>query len=155
MTDEKVINQVFGNEWQNLSIEQKTTVEKMLEYMGKNFGITPSLATKDRQIIAAMQLACLEVFGETYDTIMSKNRKRYFVEKRMMMYKIARELSKSSDSKLSMLFPLNRSTCFYYGIKTANDLIDSDKDFRDDFQKLRTSTIEHLKEIENESLHRN
>ena len=119
MTEEKVIEQVYGSDWDSFSEGQKDVISKMLQWMHRNFGITGEEVTRDRRIIAAVQLAVLDTFGIAYDEIMSKSRKRELVDKRAMIYKIVRELSNSSDRTITKLFPRNRVTVAYHGFRVS------------------------------------
>lgn len=147
MTEEKVIKQVFGSEWNELSEEQKGTAERIFDWMHNNFGLTGEEESIDRHIIAAIQLATLDVFGQSYEEIMTSCRKRELVDKRAMIYKIARDMSRSSTGNLAKMFPKNRSTSLYYGLKLADNLLEIDKDFKLNFGKLKTSTDRFYKLI--------
>jgi chromosomal replication initiation ATPase DnaA len=126
---------------------QKNTVYRMLEWMKNNFGIAGIETSRDRKIIAALQLAVLDTFGVNYEEIMCGSRKRPLADKRAMIYKIAEELSNSSKSKLATLFPKNRSTSLYNGVMVADNLIEIDRDFRENYERLRESTIKYFKEL--------
>lgn len=147
MTEEKVIEQVYGSDWNEMNLSQKNAVYRMLEWMKNNFGIAGIETSRDRKIIAALQLAVLDTFGINYEEIMCKSRKRPLSDKRAMIYKIAKELSNSSKTKLATLFPKNRSTSLYNGLKIADTLMEIDRDFRENYERLRESTIKYFKEL--------
>lgn len=147
MTEEKVIEQVYGSDWGTMNQSQKNAVYRMLEWMKSNFGIAGIETSRDRKIVAALQLAVLDTFGINYEEIMCKSRKRPLADKRAMIYKIAEELSDSSKSKLATLFPKNRSTSLYNGVMVAENLMDIDRDFRENYERLRESTIKYFKEL--------
>lgn len=147
MTEEQVIEQVYGTEWFAMPYPQKKTVYKMLDWMKNNFGITGVEVSRDRKIIAALQLAVLDAFGVNYEEIMKVSRKRELVDKRAMIYKIASELTESSKSKMAMLFPKDRCTSLYHGVKVADTLIEIDRDFRKNYERLRESTINYFKKL--------
>lgn len=147
MTEEKVIEQVYGSDWSTMNQSQKNAVYRMLDWMKNNFGISGVEVSRDRKIIAALQLAVLDAFGVNYEEIMKVSRKRELVDKRAMIYKIASELTESSKSKMAMLFPKDRCTSLYHGVKVADTLIEIDRDFRKNYERLRESTINYFKKL--------
>jgi len=150
MTEEKVIEQVYGSDWDSFNEEQKDVISKMLQWMHRNFGVTGEEVTRDRRIIAAIQLAVLDTFGITYEEIMSKSRKRELVDKRAMIYKIVRELSNSSDRTITKLFPRNRVTVAYHGFRVADTLLEVDRDFKVNYNRLRDNTIKYFNFLNDE-----
>lgn len=139
MTQEEIIRDVYGDGWETLNYNEQATAGLMLDWMVRNFGITGDSPTRDRKIIAAIQIACMQVFGEKYENIMCKSRKREKCDKRFMIYKIARDMSKSSNHVLSRYFPKDRVTIFNYGINQANVLLSVDQDFRTDYVRFETA----------------
>ena len=147
MTEEKVIEQVYGSDWGTMNQSQKNAVYRMLEWMTNNFGIVGVEVSRDRKIIAALQLAVLEVFGINYEEIMCKSRKRPIVDKRAMIYKIAFDMTNSTKSKFAALFPRDRTTSLYNGVRVADTLIEVDRDFRESYERLKESAINHFKKL--------
>lgn len=142
MTQEEIIDDIFGKDWNLLNCAEQDVACRMLDWMVKNFGITGDSPTRDRSIIAAIQIACMQVFGVSYDSIMCKSRKREKCDKRFMIYKIARDLSNSSNHVLAKYFPKDRVTIFNYGINQANVLLSIDQDFRTDYVRFETAVKE-------------
>lgn len=148
MTEQELILKVFGNEWDSMSVDVKAAVERMLSWMHLNLGITKNLPTNDDKLIAAVQLAVVEVFGMTYQEIMTKSRKRDLVDKRHMIYKIVRKLSNSTPSQLSRLLPnADRSTAMYFAQRKTDELISVDSGFRYNYYKLTESVTRHYLEL--------
>ena len=139
MTRGEVINDIFGNEWDCLDSKEQSAACRVIQWMTKNFGVTNDIPSRDDGIMSAIQVACIQVFNQTYEDIMSKKRNRERVDRRCMIYKVARELSKSSDNGLAKHFPKDRVTMFYHGVKQANTLLSVDKDFRSDYVKFETA----------------
>ena len=149
MTEENVIEQVYGSDWNSFSEDQKDVISRMLQWMHRNFGLTGEEVTRDRKIIAAVQLAVLDTFGISYDEVMSRSRKRELVDKRTMIYKIVRELSNSSDRTITKLFPRDRVTIAYHGFRVAETLLEVDKDFRVNYNRLKDNTIKYFNFLTN------
>ena len=142
MTQNEVICDIFGCDWEDLNFSEQNVASRFLEWMVKNCGITGDCPTRDSNIISAVQMACLQVFGVTYESIMCKSRERTKCDKRFMIYKIVREMSKSSDYTLAKYFPKDRVTIFYYGINKANILLSVDQDFRKQYVRLEQAVKE-------------
>ena len=142
MTQTDVINKVFGSDWDGLDYEKQKVACRILDWMVGNFGLTGDSPTRDRSILAAIQIACIQVFGQNYEDIMVNKRNRERVDRRAMIYKVAREMSNSSDSTLSKYFPKSRATMFYHGINQANALLSVDREFRTEFVKFETAVKE-------------
>ena len=142
MTQEEIIREVYGDGWEALNYNEQATAGLILNWMARNFGITGDSPTRDREIIAAIQIACMQVFGMSYDSIMCKSRKREKCDKRFMIYKIVRNMSKSSNHVLARYFPKDRVTIFNHGINQANVLLSVDKDFRTDYMRLESAVKE-------------
>ena len=150
MTEQAIISQIFGKEWETLSNQEQSIAERIFDWMYNNFGLVGEMATRDRRILAAIQLAVLDVFGESYDEIMMFNRKRDKVDKRAMIYLIFREMSKSSNNILARYMNRDRVTCFYYSIRKAKDLLSYDKDFTFNFNRLKNKVTEIFNELYDE-----
>ena len=148
MTEQELIQKVFGSEWNTMSGDVKTAVEKMLSWMHLNLGITKDLPTDDDKLLAAIQLAVVEVFGTTFQEIMSKSRRRDLVDKRHMIFKIARTLSKSNASQIAKLFPnADRSTAMYFAQRKTDELVSVDSGFRYNYYKLTEAVTKHYLEL--------
>lgn len=142
MTRTEVQNNIFGNNWDSMSNEEKSVAETIFNWMYDNFGLVAKEKQADSNIIAAIQLAALDRFGEPFSSIMGKTRTRDKVDKRRMIFMVLRELSKSSDGSLARQLKKDRVTSFYYGVRVGKDLLEVDKTFRENYEKFREKVLE-------------
>lgn len=146
-----IIETVFGSSWMSLSDESRASVNKLLGWILKS-SVPDTAAVRDKKIISALQLSCIEVFGQTMDELLVKEKRQSTVEKRYMLFCTARDLSTSSGSDVARLFPQkDRAVILYHARQKLNDLCDIDKRTEALYNLFHSTTEEYLKIFTNES----
>lgn len=149
MTQKDVINAVYGAEkWMEMPSRDKELIYPLLFWMKKNYGLLPEEPSRDRLILASIQVSCLEVWDTPFEAIMSKVRKREYVDRRYTIMSVARELSESNPNDFARLFPaFDRCTINHHAIPTAKVYMESDPTFRKQYKLFEDTTIRHFKEL--------
>lgn len=150
MTQRDVINAVYGAEkWQEMPSRDKELIYPLLFWMKKNYGLLPEEPSRDRLILASIQVSCLEVWDTPFEEIMSKTRKREVVDRRYTIMSVARELSESTPNDFARLFPaFDRCTINNHAVQAARVYRESDPAFRKQYDLFSETTIRHFKEIQ-------
>lgn len=134
MTEQELINTVYGKQWDAMTTGERELVYALLSWMKKNWSITSEKPSLDRTIISCIQRACLEVWDIPYEELMTSGRQRPYVEKRYIVFYTARQMSKSKDADFAGLFPsFDRVTVNYHALITASDLIHNNRAFRNEY----------------------
>ena len=149
MTQRDVINAVYGYEkWMEMPSRDKELIYPLLFWMKKNYGVLPEEPSRDRLLLSCIQIACLEVWDMPYEEIMSRTRKREYVDRRYIIMSIARDISCSTPADFARLFPeYDRCTINNHAIQVAEVYRDTDQEFRKQYDAFYNTTIKHLKEI--------
>ncbi len=91
--------------------------------------------SKEISIEYIQKLVC-DYFGITIDQVKSKTRKREIVQARQISMYFAKDLTKSSLKTIGMHFGGRDHSTVIHACQTVNDLIETDKKFRQDVEEL-------------------
>jgi len=99
------------------------------------------LKTKDMTQLQELFNHICNVEGITPSEALKKTRKREIVQVRQKYFKIAQKNNLGSSAKIGKVTGQDHATVIH-GIKTVNNLIDVDKQFRESYKRLEISCCE-------------
>jgi len=124
--------------------EQGRVASLVLSYVAENpdWRVKEQILYKDK-VLRAVDTALQQTFGNPLEHYLVTCRKRELVEVRYMVFLLFREETSASYSEIGKIFKMNHSTVVF-GVKTAKDLIQTLRPFREDYQTFKNCYLNLL-----------
>ena len=150
-TYQEIIDAVYGEQWNSLTLQSQTAVLQLLRYLEDEGDIIMSDASL-KDIYIALDDALLEYCGESISKIVDGPRTRKYVDLRVISYKIVTEYTGMIAKGLYYFFGQTRDrTTIHYALKRFDDLYKYDRQFHEKYDDILKLFSKKLKTCQRES----
>ena len=133
MANEEIISKILGEHTE----EQGEVANRVLSFVAEN----PNWKTQEgmlykSKVLNALNEALVCIYNHDIKFFATDCRMRWMVEVRYAIFRLLRDEARMSLTQIGDVLGKNHSTVLY-GLKTAKDLIDSCRSFREDYNTLK------------------
>lgn len=140
MAYEETITKILGEH----TDREGEVANLVLSYVAENpdWGIKEERLYRSK-VLRAVDTALLTTFKNPLSHYLGRSRKREVVEVRFMVFLLLRQETTYSFNQIGRVFGKNHSTVIF-GVKTAQDLIDTSREFREDYNTFKNCYLNLL-----------